>query len=70
MSMPGIKAEADKLPDQRRVPWLVLALILAVFALAIAQVTQRMRRDARQLILNRDAEVMRAMKGSGTRIDR
>jgi len=61
MTMPGIKADADELLDQRRVPWLVLALILAVFALAIAQVTQRMRRDARQLILNRDAEVMRAM---------
>jgi len=61
MTMPPLRPSLDELLRRRRLPWLVLALILAVFALAIAQVTQRMRSRIRQQILNRDAEVLRAM---------
>ncbi len=61
MTMPSLKSNLDELMRRRRLPWLALLLILAVFGLAITQVTQRMRRDIRQQILNRDAEVLRTM---------
>lgn len=48
----------------RRVMWLMLALILAVYGLAIGELAQRMRTRVRQQILNRDVEVLRAMVGA------
>lgn len=61
MTMPSLKPNFDELLRSRRLPWLTLALILAVFLLAIAQFTQRMRRDIGQQIQNRDARILHAM---------
>ncbi|MBI1177583.1 hypothetical protein GC207_09110 [bacterium] len=54
----------DELHRNRRVMWSMLALILAVYGLAIGELAQRMRTRVRQQILNRDVEVLRAMVGA------
>ncbi len=61
MTRPSLKANFDELLRNRRLPWLTLGLILAVFLLAIAQFTQRMRWDIRQQIQQRDARILHAM---------
>lgn len=61
MTPPSLTHRFDELLRHRRLPWLALGLILAVFALAIGHVTLRMRADVQRQILNRDAEVLHAM---------
>ncbi len=46
---------------QRWLPWLVLVVILGVFAVAIGQVALRMRDDIRRQIVGRDGAVLHAM---------
>lgn len=61
MTLRPLKPNLDDLLRNRRLPWLTLGLILAVFLLAMAQFTQRMRQDIRAQIQSRDAQILHAM---------
>ena len=61
MTMPALNHSFVDLLRRRRLPWLVLGFILAVFGLAIGQVTQRMRAETRRQMVDRDGELLHAI---------